>query len=156
METKYTTYKFKDGKGRRVAIRGTMLNTHQMEITVITCSKKDKFTKKFARNTLNLCENAGTVVYYGNKMHPDRYLLTNVESPTLVKYPKKTFIEWCNKMYKKDIPYKTLMYKLAYEVEHTFYDIFDGDKEESWSRAEMGRDNIINELRLSGYKIVKI
>ena len=47
------TYKFYDHKGRRLAIFGREIGGGNMEIFILTCSKKDMFCKETAREVWN-------------------------------------------------------------------------------------------------------
>ncbi len=89
------TYKYYDDRKRRVAIMAKKLPLEHMEITIITCSKKDAFNKKFARNALTLLDVADTVRVMGAEFHPKRVILSHAG-----KF-KDTFFEWCNDNYYK-------------------------------------------------------
>lgn len=103
----YSNLRCYDEKGRRVAIFARHITLSDgsageelvnpraaLEITVITCSKQDNFSKKRA-NTLYRNHIAG-----GEGCHPDLFHIEVREDK-----PKWTFLMWCKENYFKLIPY---------------------------------------------------
>ena len=98
-ENKITTYKFYTHRKQRLAIRA-IDNQNHIEVTVLTCSKKDAFNKKFARQALNLLETSDTVRLYGQLLHPQRIIVDYVGDF------RESFFNWAEDFYFK-IGYKT-------------------------------------------------
>lgn len=57
----YNTNKFYDRKGRRLAVFCRFLDYNEAEIVIFTCSKADRFNKKFATEQYNKYLNAETL-----------------------------------------------------------------------------------------------
>lgn len=81
----YCTYQFYDEKGRRLSIF-SRLKGERMEILVFTCSKKDTFSKKKARDLYN--EFGGEKTEYSSK---PKFVYIPIENDK----PKFTFLKWC-------------------------------------------------------------
>jgi len=88
------TYVYYTGKQQRLAIHAKE-NGDNIEITVLKCSKKDQFTKKFARQALALCEKSDVVRLYGELLHPEKFVIDKREDF------RKTFFEWADGQYFK-------------------------------------------------------
>ncbi len=87
----WVTYKFYDEKGRRLSIFAEELKEleeNEMEITVITCSKHDQFSRAEAKHLY-----AG---YNWGKPYcnPQTFIV-----PIKDNKPKWTFINWCRENY---------------------------------------------------------
>lgn len=90
-----TTYKYYDEKGRRLAIRAKKVSEFEVDITVLICSKKDAFRKKFARQALDLLDLHDEVRLYGDLLHPQRFTILNNSEFA------KTFFNWANNSFFK-------------------------------------------------------
>lgn len=95
----YVTYKFYDEKGRRLAIFGihnTINDT--LDILTFTCSKKDIFTKKTAKELFN---------DYHSSFNEHNHKFSAMSKPILetVKVsngkPKITFLDFCKFKYRR-------------------------------------------------------
>lgn len=81
-----------NAKGQRVAVFGKIDGT-QLNISVITCSKKDQFSRKEAHRMYQEYINGNL------KQEPVAHPLTithNMENPAM---PKKEFLTWVNRNY---------------------------------------------------------
>jgi CMP-2-keto-3-deoxyoctulosonic acid synthetase len=96
-----------DTRGRRLAIFGRQLedSPDKMEIFILTCSKKDQFSRKVANGIYKLSQNATIVNYQGLKPHPEVFTI-NIHN---VATPKKEFINYVNANY----------YRIMHEEFHT-------------------------------------
>jgi len=89
----YVTYKFYDERGRRLAIFGRDLGDGSLEVITFTCSKKDIFSKSFAK------------ALYFSWMSPNFNIVGGSLSPKVetVKIhenkPKVTFLDFCKSKY---------------------------------------------------------
>lgn len=110
----YVTYKFHDTKGRRLAIfavpsyreglyQGVSLREQMpfnlLKIFIITCSKKDTFSKARARNMFAEFMQFKMQGFTGSYAHP-----TEIQIDVKDDKPKFTFLRWCEDNYFKYIP----------------------------------------------------
>lgn len=107
----WTTYKFYDEKGRRLTIVGRVVcdaaieqedgtikfENEQLDIQIVTCSKKDEFSKKAVKAFVKTLEEGGNGDNLGFKV-------LNITIPIKDNKPKFTFISWCQDTYYKNIP----------------------------------------------------
>lgn len=107
----YVTYRFFDERGRRLAIFGVPVDkaitfgqqplgetpTH-IKVTVITCSKKDTFSKRIAKE---MFDNTRHLDKFGNS--PEAHPLTLI-IPMEENKPKWSFLNWCQNTYYKQYP----------------------------------------------------
>lgn len=102
-EKYWATYKFYDEKGRRMAIFASMTETNKegeagpLHIITITCSKKDQFSKKWAKVAFEALQRPllkGEVREL--PFHPNQYFVNIKDNK-----PKWTFIRWCEEMFYK-------------------------------------------------------
>lgn len=104
----YTTYKYYDQKGRRLSIFGRNLD-NKLVIDIITCSKKDEFSKKKGRELFNeyielLSKNVDNPL----PCYPIQ-ILVEIEN----EKPGYSFIKFCNNnFYKKT----TILRRLEQDV----------------------------------------
>lgn len=90
------TYRFFDEKGRRLSIFSRWMKKRSvLIITVITCSKKDQFSKQYARDLFEEWRNPIGKPYPG-EVHPIQLSL-----PIENNKPKYTFLKWCKENYFK-------------------------------------------------------
>ncbi len=89
----YSTYKFYDGKLRRLSIFARSNGT-QLEVFVLTCSKQDEFSKKLAREVYENYLNTGETTFDKMEYHPDIYIL-----PINDNKPKWSLIMHCREKY---------------------------------------------------------
>ena len=110
-----TTYKYYNEKRQRLAIRAYNIRENKMDILVLTCSRKDDFSKKFARHSFKLIEDfPGKEIHVdGQLIHPQEFTL-NFEDGKAAK----TFFDWCKKRYLKKIEYCDTYRVTALEGEH--------------------------------------
>ena len=83
----WITYAFYDEKGRRLSIFAKQKDK-ELEITIITCSKKDQFSKKEAKSLY------AQVNWGKTTCKPQRFTI-----PIKDDKPKWTFINWCRENY---------------------------------------------------------
>lgn len=107
----YVTYKFHDLKGRRLAIFAIPsykageydLNKpsypNMLQIYVITCSKKDTFSKKYAKKMFEEFYAMKQQGWTGAYAHPLELQIDIKDDK-----PKFTFLKWCEENYFKYIP----------------------------------------------------
>lgn len=108
----YVTYKFYDEKGRRLAIFAIPgyklvdngknegeLEQEILRIYVITCSKKDTFSKKRARHMFAEFYGMKQQGWIGASAHPIELQIDIKDDK-----PKFTFLKWCEENYAKYIP----------------------------------------------------
>ena len=74
-------YKYYNSKKQRLAIKAEQFED-QLTITILKCSAKEAFNKKFARAALT-----GKAI---TKVHPEKYVIKHHGDP------KKTFFQWAN------------------------------------------------------------
>lgn len=92
----WTTYRFYDEKGRRLAIFAEDFGQgKELKITIITCSQKDQFSKVRAKKLFEKCH----IDPAACACHP-----TIIRIPVINDKPKWTFIHWCQDNYFKRIP----------------------------------------------------
>lgn len=95
----YCNLKRYDNNGRRVAIFGKKLegeNVGKLAISIIRCSRKDQFSKKFARAEYESYTDNGTCV----ECHPEAMVINMKEADK----PKYSFQWWINdNFYRKHI-----------------------------------------------------
>lgn len=99
MKNLFITYKFYDDKKRRLSIFGEYFPANGViEIAVFTCSNKDHFSKKTAREAFELLCHSVTECHNGH-FHPMLSIIDVVDNK-----PGKTFINWCDEhFYKKSL-----------------------------------------------------
>jgi hypothetical protein len=96
METILRTYKFYDIKGRRLAIFGRAPLNVKLETFVLTCSKKDFFSKKKARQVYD--------DYLAGNLDVEKYHPVIMRMPVVDDDPGRTFMNFCENSYLKMIP----------------------------------------------------
>lgn len=114
MQETLITYKFYDEQGRRVAIFGTPKNPDSLIITVITCSKKDNFSKKKAKELYNAWKNWQYVITAldGQRVqivHPKLVTLTGITEGNY----KAAFMVYCNTHFQKPVSWTERIFKTA-------------------------------------------
>lgn len=87
------TYKYYDSKKRRLAMKVEPLSDDNVQITIIACSKKDAFSRKFARSAFRLLESADKVTIDKNEIHPSYHIIHN--SLGRNKW-ERAFFDWAN------------------------------------------------------------
>lgn len=88
------TYVFYTHKKQRLAIMATEVGEN-MEITILKCSAKDEFKKRFAREALNKLKTSTTVRLYGELLHPEKIVI-----PITSDF-RKDFFNWADTTYFK-------------------------------------------------------
>jgi hypothetical protein len=97
------TFKYYDHKGRRLSIFANvkedyLAGPYKLELTVITCSKKDAFCKKTAQQKYDyIVGNIQTTIADPKLESNAQRFIVPIENGK----PKNTFIEFCNKTYYK-------------------------------------------------------
>lgn len=92
------TYVFYTHKKQRLAIMATEITKEEipyMEITILKCSAKDEFKKRFAREALNKLKTSTTVRLYGELLHPEKIVI-----PITSDF-RKDFFNWADTTYFK-------------------------------------------------------
>jgi len=90
----YNTYKFYDERGRRLSIFALPLPDNCLKITVLVCSKKDRFSRKVARKIFEeIALSKNELVSFPPLHKTARTTVIKVEDGKL----RKGFIEWCRK-----------------------------------------------------------
>lgn len=90
--TYYSTYKFYDERGRRLSIFATVMNEAQISVTIVTCAKGDKFSRKVGKALYEQWLE-GTL-RKSSDCHPQIRLIAIKDGK-----PKKTFLSWCRETY---------------------------------------------------------
>lgn len=111
MEDKVYTYKFFDDKKRRLAIQGEKIDDTHVEMTIIRCSTKDSFSKKFARTALNLLDSSDKVTVDKQLLHPERRIIA-WSSKTLTNWKKEFYRNCAENFYKKTYTRKYIKVEL--------------------------------------------
>jgi hypothetical protein len=108
-----------DTRGRRLAIFGQIeeRGSNKMMITILTCSKKDQFSRKIAHGIYKLSRNLTVVNYHGLTPHPEEFEII-LENPST---PKKEFLKFVNENYYRIMriafPFKGLVMDVDVEKE---------------------------------------
>ena len=87
-----TTYKYYTEKNQRLAIRAIRVED-KIHITILKCSKRDYFSRRVARNTLDLLESGCTALIDNKKVHPEL-----LQIPITSNW-KKDFFTWASDTY---------------------------------------------------------
>lgn len=96
MENKVYTYKFYDSKKRRLSIMGRLIDGN-IEITIITCSKQDMFSRAEARNGFSCIEIGQLPVVNNSVAKPTRVVI----KANTAKWQRE-FYQYCmSNFYKK-------------------------------------------------------
>lgn len=102
MEKLYRSYKYYDDKGRRLAIFGYK-SDNVMKMMVITCSKKDQFTKSIARSL------------YTEFQEKKSFIDAPISSEST---PGVTFDTWCRTNFRKKYIMRTGTTPLEAQIIH--------------------------------------
>jgi hypothetical protein len=103
------TYKFWDSKKRRLAILAQEIDLEHTEITIITCSRKDPFTKYKVRKAL--LDSAKGIQSFIDKdlVHPEKIIIAHHGDFA------RSFFDWANRTYFK--MYERTTYRQSLQLE---------------------------------------
>lgn len=92
----YSNLKKYNSKGQRLAIFGRSVSDDQIEVLILTCSKRDQFTKKTAKEVYDYYVKTGenTIDLHDTTYHP-----TVLTIPIREGKPKVSFLSWCKSQY---------------------------------------------------------
>ncbi len=96
-QTYWTTYQYYDDQGRRLSISGEVKSGNVLEVTVVTCTRKDQFNRSFGRQALSSLRSSDNVTINEDLIHPYR---DDVIFSGEMK-PRSAFFAYCNANYRK-------------------------------------------------------
>lgn len=112
METELLrTYKFYTKKGQRLAVFGQVTPEGYIKIFILTCSKDDQFSKKFALECYNNFIKDGKTIYVDKEGNPQEFHPYQETIKVIDEKPKFTFIKYCKlNLYRKGLDTTTIYY----------------------------------------------